>query len=62
MNRPNPPASPRDVALSRYADAMGRAAHAQARAHEAKTTAAWNAYHAAMKDLEAARAVVEATP
>jgi len=53
--------SRRDAALAAYSAAMGRAAMAQARAHESKTTAAWAAYRASMDALEAARQHLEST-
>ena len=53
--------TPRDAALAAYSAAMGRAATAQARAHEAKTTAAWAAYRASMDALETARQTLEDT-
>lgn len=46
--------SRRDAALAAYSAAMGRAALAQARAHESKTAAAWRAYRARMVELDAA--------
>jgi hypothetical protein len=51
----------RDAALAAYSAAMGRAAAAQARAHEARTTAAWTAYRASMDALAAARKTLEDT-
>ena len=53
--------SRRDAALAAYSAAMSRAAMAQARAHESKTTAAWAAYRASMDALEAARKHLEST-